>query len=91
MTAFVEKVSEVQETKQYDLFCSWSCFCMVVFAAMRYQYKVRELGKDEVQDMEAMSLKKLKTKLDHKKEYAVEYTNKHNNFISTTLRGKEPK
>jgi len=64
---------------------------MVVFAAMRYQYKVRELGKDEVQDMEAMSLKKLKTKLDHKKEYAVEYTNKHNNFISTTLRGKEPK
>jgi hypothetical protein len=64
---------------------------MVVFAAMRYQYKVRELGKDEVQDMEAMSLKKLKTKLDHKKEYAVEYTNKHNNFISTTLKGKEPK
>ena len=64
---------------------------MVVFVAMRYQYKVRELGKDEVQDMEAMSLKKLKTKLDHKKEYAVEYTNKHNNFISTTLRGKEPK
>ncbi len=58
---------------------------------MRYQYKVREIGKEEVQDMEAMSLKKLKTKLDHKKEYAVEYTNKHNNFISTTLRGKEPK
>ena len=64
---------------------------MVVFAAMRYQYKVRELGKDEVQDMEAMSLKKLKAKLDHKKEYAVEYTNKHNIFISTTLKGKEPK
>ena len=58
---------------------------------MRYQYKVREIGKKEVQDMEAMSLKKLKAKLDHKKEYAVEYTNKHNNFISTTLRGKEPK
>jgi len=36
---------------------------------MRYQYKVREIGK----------------------EYAVEYTNKHNNFISTTLKGKEPK
>jgi len=30
---------------------------------MRYTYKVRELGKDEVQDMEAMSLKKLKAKL----------------------------
>lgn len=58
---------------------------------MRYQYKVREIGKEEVQDMEAMSLKKLKAKLDHKKEYAVEYTNKHNNFVSTTLRGKEPK
>ena len=58
---------------------------------MRYNYKVREIGKDEVQDMEAMSLKKLKAKLDHKKEYAVEYTNKHNNFISTTITGKEPK
>ena len=58
---------------------------------MRYTYKVREIGKEEVQDMEAMSRKKLKAKLDHKKEYAVEYTNKHNNFISTTLRGKEPK
>ena len=58
---------------------------------MRYTYKVREIGKEEVQDMEAMSLKKLKAKLDHKKEYAVEYTNKHNNFISTILRGKEPK
>ena len=55
---------------------------------MRYQYKVREIGKEEVQDMEAMSLKKLKAKLDHKKEYAVEYTNKHNNFISTTIKGK---
>jgi len=64
---------------------------MVVFVTMRYQYKVREIGKEEVQDMEAMSLKKLKAKLDHKKEYAVEYTNKHNNFISTTLKGKEPK
>ena len=58
---------------------------------MRYKYKVRELGKEETQDMEAMSLKKLIAKLDHKKEYAVEYTNKHNNYISTTLKGKEPK
>ena len=55
---------------------------------MRYSYKVRELGKEEIQDMEAMSLKKLKAKLDHKKEYAVEYTNKHNSFISTTIKGK---
>ena len=58
---------------------------------MRYTYKVRELGKEEIQDIEAMTLKKLKAKLDHKKEYAVEYTNKHNNFISTTITGKEPK
>ncbi len=64
---------------------------MVVFVTMRYTYKVRELGKEEVQDMYAMSLKKLIRQLDHKKEYAVEYTNKHNNFISTTLKGKEPK
>ena len=56
---------------------------------MRYTYKVRELGKDEVQDMEAMSLKKLKAKLDHKKEYHIEYTNKKGNFISATIRGKE--
>ena len=58
---------------------------------MRYKYKVRELGKELVQDMEAMSLKKLRRKLDHKKEYAIEYTNKHNNFISTTTKGKEQK
>ena len=64
---------------------------MVVFVTMRYTYKVRELGKEEVQNMYAMSLKKLIRQLDHKKEYAVEYTNKHNNFISTTLKGKEPK
>ena len=58
---------------------------------MRYKYKVRELSKDTSDDMEAMSFKKLKAKLDHKKEYAVEYTNKHGNFISTVVRGREPK
>ena len=58
---------------------------------MRYKYKVRELSKDTSEDMEAMSFKKLKAKLDHKKEYAVEYTNKHGNFISTVVRGREPK
>ena len=30
-------------------------------------------------------------KLDHTKEYAIEYVNKHNHFISTTTRGIEPK
>ena len=70
---------------------------------MRYTYKVRELGKDIVdektnevgkdvgasEEMQAMSLKKLKAKLDHKKEYHIEYTNKKGNFISATIRGKE--
>ncbi len=70
---------------------------------MRYKYKVRELGKDIVdektnevgkdvgasEEMEAMSLKKLKAKLDHKKEYHIEYTNKKGNFISTVIKGKE--
>ena len=70
---------------------------------MRYTYKVRELGKDIVdektnevgkdvgasEEMQAMSLKKLKRKLDHNKEYHVEYTNKKGNFISTTIKGKE--
>tara|TARA_Y100000114_G_scaffold124466_1_gene120263 strand:+ start:444 stop:620 length:177 start_codon:yes stop_codon:yes gene_type:complete len=56
---------------------------------MRYKYKVRELGKETSEDMEAMSLKKLKAKLDHKKEYSVEYTNKKGNFLVITTRGKE--
>ena len=73
------------------MFRSGFSYYMVVYLAMRYTYKVREIGKEEVKDMYAMSLKKLKGQLDHKKEYAVEYTNKHDNFISTTLRGKEPK
>jgi DNA-dependent RNA polymerase auxiliary subunit epsilon len=58
---------------------------------MRYKYKVRELGKEIVQDMEAMSLKKLRRKLDHKKEYAIEYTNKHNNQLIAHISGIEPK
>ena len=43
---------------------------------MRYKYKVRELGKEVSEDIEAMSLKKLRRKLDYKKEYSIEYTNK---------------
>ena len=58
---------------------------------MRYKYKVRELSKDKSEDMEAMSFKKLKAKLDHKKKYFVEYRNKRNNFVSTVVSGKEPK
>ena len=55
---------------------------------MRYNYKVRALGKDMINEMQAMSLKKLKAKLDHDKEYNVEYTNKKGNFISTIIKGK---
>ena len=66
---------------------------------MRYTYKVRELKPHteesvdvgEAQEMQAMSLKKLQSKLDHKKEYHVEYTNKKGNFISTIITGRENK
>jgi|TARA_B100001094_G_scaffold249019_1_gene246208 hypothetical protein len=55
--------------------------------------KTNEVGKDvgASEEMEAMSFKKLKAKLDHKKEYHVEYTNKKGNFISTIIKGKEKK
>ena len=67
---------------------------------MRYKYKVRELKDTDDKDiadvesseeMEAMSFKKLRAKLDHKKKYFVEYRNKKNNFVSTVVSGKEPK
>ena len=67
---------------------------------MRYKYNVRELKDTDdgdiadvgtVQVMEAMSFKKLKAKLDHKKKYFVEYKNKRNNFVSVVTSGKEPK
>ena len=62
---------------------------------MRYKYKVRELTPEtndivdvgEAKEMEAMSLKKLRRKLDSKKKYHVEYRNKKNNFISATISG----
>ena len=67
---------------------------------MRYKYNVRELKDTEdgdiadvgtVQVMEAMSFKKLKAKLDHKKKYFVEYKNKRDNFVSVVTSGKETK
>ena len=58
---------------------------------MRYKYKVRELGKEIIEDMEAMTFKKLRRKLDSKKEYHIEYTNKKGNFISTTISGIQGK
>ena len=68
---------------------------------MRYTYKVRELIADKVlnnekienvlkpTDMEAMSFKKLRKKLDPKKKYFVEYTNKKGNFISIVINGSQ--
>ena len=58
---------------------------------MRYKYKVRELGKETSEDMEAMSLKKLRRRLDAKKQYHVEYRNKKNNFVSATISGIQGK
>ena len=66
---------------------------------MRYKYKVRELTpvKDDIvnvgetKEMEAMSLKKLRRKLDHKNEYHIEYRNKKNNFVSAKISGIETK
>ena len=63
---------------------------------MRYTYKVRELKPHteesvdvgEAQEMQAMSLKKLQRKLDPKKEYHIEYRNKKDHFVSTTIRGR---
>ena len=62
---------------------------------MRYTYKVRELTPHteesvdvgEAKQMEAMSLKKLRRKLDPKKKYHIEYRNKKNNYISKTIQG----
>ena len=41
----------------------------------------------EAKEMEAMSLKKLRRKLDPKKKYHIEYRNKKNNYISKTIQG----
>ena len=66
---------------------------------MRHKYKVRELTPEsedivdvgEAKEMEAMSLKKLRRKLDAKKQYHVEYRNKKNNFVSATISGIQGK
>ncbi len=66
---------------------------------MRYTYKVRELIPEtedvvdvgEATQMESMSLKKLRRKLDPKKKYHVEYRNKKNNFVSATISGIQGK
>ena len=45
----------------------------------------------EAKEMEAMSLKKLRRRLDAKKQNHVEYRNKKNNFVSATISGIQGK
>ena len=57
--------------------------------------KVTDITKDNdnptTETMGAMSLKKLQKKLDHKKLYKVEYTNKKGNQLIAHISGIEPK
>ena len=48
---------------------------------MKFKYKVTD-NEGKVSDMEAMSFKKLRRKLDHKQNYVVEYTNKKGNHLA---------
>ena len=63
---------------------------------MRYTYKVFDMTEPKPEGegrpfkmMYNMSLKRLQKTLDPKRSYQVEYKNKKNNFISTTIKGKE--
>ena len=58
---------------------------------MRYKYKVID-HEGKVSDMEAMSFKKLRRKLDYKQNYSVEYVNKKGNpQHKVNVKGIEPK
>ena len=67
---------------------------------MRYTYKVRELSPEKIgknnepyvevgesKQMEAMSFKKLRRKLDPDKKYHIEYRNKKDNYVSANVSG----
>ena len=65
---------------------------------MRYSYKVFDMTQPKPEGegrpfkmMYNMTHKRLQKTLDPKRSYQVEYKNKKNNFISTIMRGKEPK
>jgi len=62
---------------------------------MRYQYEVIDItdniSNDKIDNMEAMSLKKLRNKLDHKKLFKVKYTNKKGHLLIVHLSGIKPK
>jgi len=65
---------------------------------MRYAYKVFDMTEPKPEGegrpfkmMYNMSLKRLQKTLDPKRSYQVEYKNKKNNFIKTTIKGKEKK
>ena len=58
---------------------------------MRYKYKVTD-SEGKVSDMEAMSFKKLRRKLDYKQNYSVKYVNKKGNSQhKVNVKGIEPK
>ena len=65
---------------------------------MRYAYKVFDMTEPKPEGegrpfkmMYNMSLKRLQKTLDPERSYQVEYKNKKNNFIKTTIKGKENK
>ena len=62
---------------------------------MRYDYKVTDITEDDnndkVETMSAMSLKKLRKKLDHKKLYRIQYINKKGNELIAHISVIEPK
>ena len=65
---------------------------------MRYAYKVFDMTEPKPEGegrpfkmMYNMSLKRLQKTLDPERSYQVEYKNKKNNFIKTTIKGKERK
>ena len=65
---------------------------------MRYAYKVFDMTEPKPEGegrpfkmMYNMSLKRLQKTLDPKRSYQVEYKNKKNNFLKTTIKGKERK
>jgi|TARA_R100000742_G_C4170332_1_gene8833 hypothetical protein len=58
---------------------------------MKFKYKVTD-QEGKISDMEAMSFKKLRRKLDYKQNYSVEYVNKKGNpQHKVNVKGIEPK
>ena len=56
---------------------------------MKYEFKIINGDDGKESKVEAMSFKKLRKKLDPKKRYFIEYTNKKGNFISTIINSNQ--